>query len=88
MADEMLPVFRSYRDPVGDRTIEPSAARCTGCERAGGYIVTSGTYGAAVPRDARFCPWCVADGTAHWRFGASFNERRPPAILAAVEALG
>jgi uncharacterized protein CbrC (UPF0167 family) len=21
-----------------------------------------------------FCPWCIADGTAHSKFGAQFNE--------------
>jgi uncharacterized protein CbrC (UPF0167 family) len=27
-----------------------------------------------VPDDAEFCPWCIAGGRAHRRFGARFND--------------
>jgi uncharacterized protein CbrC (UPF0167 family) len=71
---EALPTFRYYRDPLGDKTIEPSSATCAACGRARGFIVTTTSYGADVPGDAAFCPWCVADGTAARKFGAFFNE--------------
>ena len=74
MTDEPLPSFRYYRDPRGDETIVRSEARCAGCARERGFIVTSTTYGSAIPEDAQFCPWCVADGTAARKFGARFNQ--------------
>jgi uncharacterized protein CbrC (UPF0167 family) len=76
---EALPTFRYYRDPVGDGTIERSGVACSACGRARGVIVTSTIYAADIPKDARFCPWCVADGTAHSRFGAFFNGVEPGA---------
>ena len=74
VSTEPLPRFRYYRDPVGDATIEPSEAVCAACERSRGFIVTSTAYGTDVPEDARFCPWCVAAGVAHQRYGVTFNE--------------
>jgi uncharacterized protein CbrC (UPF0167 family) len=74
MTGEPLPTFRYYRDPVSDGTIAASAEACDACGRARGFFVTSTAYGEDVPDDARFCPWCVADGTANRRFGAFFNE--------------
>jgi uncharacterized protein CbrC (UPF0167 family) len=79
MHDEALPRFRYYRDPIAEEVIAPSPATCAGCGRARGFMVTSPSYGADVPEDAQFCPWCVADGTAHRRFGVTFNEVEPGA---------
>jgi uncharacterized protein CbrC (UPF0167 family) len=81
---EALPTFRYYRDPLGDETIEPSSSECAACGRARGFIVTSTAYGADVPQDAQFCPWCVADGTANGKFGAFFNEVDPAAEAGAA----
>jgi uncharacterized protein CbrC (UPF0167 family) len=69
-----LPAFRYYPDPVAGESIEPSAELCWACEEPRGHLVTCVAYGAEVPDEARFCPWCVADGSAHRRFGAFFNE--------------
>jgi uncharacterized protein CbrC (UPF0167 family) len=79
VTDEALPTFRYYRDPVGDGTIQPSPEVCDACSRARGFLVTSTVHGADVPADVSLCPWCVADGTAHDRFGASYNEVDPGA---------
>lgn len=84
MAPESLSTFRYYRDPLGDATIEESAARCAACDRARGFIVTSPLYGATVPDEAQVCPWCVADGTAAGRFDARLNEVAPGASLEAT----
>jgi uncharacterized protein CbrC (UPF0167 family) len=70
-----LPVFRYYPDPVaaGVIKVEPDIP-CLGCSRIRGYI-----YTGPVSTEKNFilehhiCPWCVADGTAAKRFGASFN---------------
>lgn len=74
VSSEPLPSFRYYRDPVADGALEPSGVLCAGCERRRGFIVTSTAHGRDVPEDAQFCPWCVADGTAHKRYGVTFNE--------------
>jgi uncharacterized protein CbrC (UPF0167 family) len=74
VSSEPPPAFPYYRDPVADGTIERSTEECAACGRARGFIVTTLAYGEDVPADARFCPWCIADGTAHQRFGATFNE--------------
>src|SRR3954453_19007875 len=74
LSSEPLPSFRYYRDPIEDGTIEPSKAMCAACERTRGFIVTSTAYGTDVPDDAEFCPWCVADGAAHQRYGVTFNQ--------------
>ncbi len=74
MSPEPLPTFRYYRDPVSDGTIEESPAECSACGRSRGFVITSTAYGIDVPNDAQFCPWCVADGRAHQRYGVTFNE--------------
>jgi uncharacterized protein CbrC (UPF0167 family) len=71
---EPLPSFRYYPDPVSDGTLEASDATCSACGRARGWIATSILYSADKPDDARFCPWCIADGSAVSRFGGTFNE--------------
>jgi uncharacterized protein CbrC (UPF0167 family) len=68
------PSFTYYEDPYSDGTIERSDVECSGCGRRRGLIATCLAYGADVPDEARFCPWCIADGTAHAKFGASFNQ--------------
>jgi uncharacterized protein CbrC (UPF0167 family) len=89
------PTFTYYEDPLGDGTLERSNAECSACGRRRGFIATCHASGAKVPSEARFCPWCIADGTAHARFGARFNsvdvgaapdsrdevERRTPGFL-------
>jgi uncharacterized protein CbrC (UPF0167 family) len=74
MTPEPLPAFRYYRDPGADETIEESPVECSACGRARGFVVTSTAYGVDVPDEAQFCPWCVADGSAHRRYGVTFNE--------------
>lgn len=71
---EAVSAFRYYRDPIAEEAIEPAATKCSACGRARGYIVTSTAYGPDLPDDAKFCPWCVADGTAHRCFDVTFNE--------------
>ena len=67
---EPLPKFRFHTDPPALTSVAPSDKRCA-CGRARGYAV-SGHYGL-VHYDC-ICPWCVADGSAHSRLGASFVQ--------------
>jgi len=71
---EPLPSFRYYADPASDGTFQRSNETCAGCGRHRGWIAESLLHSADVPDDARFCPWCIADGTAVRRYGGAFNE--------------
>jgi hypothetical protein len=72
--DDQLPTFRYYPGPLAGKTIEPSPIKCAACRQTRGYIVTALAYGVDVPADAQFCPWCVADGSAHRLSTVMFNE--------------
>lgn len=69
-----LPIFKYYPDPVAGGSVEASDAACAGCKRRRGFISPSLLYAEKVPDDARFCPWCIADGSATALFGGTFNE--------------
>ena len=68
-----LPTFTYYPDPIGGSVVE-SDEECAACSQCRGYISTSVLYAENVPDEARFCPWCIADGLATSRFGGTFNE--------------
>jgi uncharacterized protein len=67
------PSFTYYEDPYADGTLEPSEDECSVCGRRRGLISTSVVYGTEVTEDSAICPWCIADGSAHSKFGAQFN---------------
>ena len=73
MATTELPAFPYHPDPVATGAIEklPGACRCCGLER--GWLYTFMPYAAEDLHEA-VCPWCIADGTAFARFGATFND--------------
>ncbi|MBA3306457.1 MAG: CbrC family protein [Thermoleophilaceae bacterium] len=75
-----LPIFKYYPDPVAGGSVEASDAACAGCKRRRGFISPSLLYAEKVPDDARFCPWCIADGSATALLAApstnSLRERR------------
>ena len=70
--EENKPVFLYYPDPVGTGSIEKSDVTCICCELSRGYIYTGPVY-SIEELDALLCPWCIADGSAHKKFGASFT---------------
>jgi uncharacterized protein CbrC (UPF0167 family) len=68
-----LPSFAYHPDPVASGSITASDATCQCCERARGFIYVGPVYAEDDLEDA-LCPWCIADGSAHEKFGASFTD--------------
>ena len=73
---ERLPSFRYHPDPVATGSVRADAdAPCLNCSRVRGYVYTGSVW-----TDKPFiltdhlCPWCIADGSAARRFGATFND--------------
>ncbi|URN14485.1 CbrC family protein [Streptomyces radiopugnans] len=50
-----------------------SAETCACCGRATGWIYTA-TFYTADEVGGRFCPWCIADGSAAERFAGEFTD--------------
>lgn len=68
-----LPVFRYHPDPVSTGSVIESDAECECCGKARGYIYAGPVY-AEDELDEALCPWCIADGSAHGEFDASFTD--------------
>jgi uncharacterized protein CbrC (UPF0167 family) len=73
MSGETLPQFKYHPDPVATGSVEKSDATCVCCGRARGYVYTGPVY-AIAEYDRNICPWCIADGTAHEKLKASFQD--------------
>ncbi|MCI0429216.1 MAG: CbrC family protein [Rhodospirillales bacterium] len=71
---EKLPTFRYHPDPIGTGSVESSASICLCCEHARGYIYVGPVFSKQLLRK-RLCPWCIADGSAHERYGCEFTDR-------------
>lgn len=68
-----LPHFPYHPDPIASGSIEKSDKECLCCGKARGYIYTAAIYCEADVEDG-ICPWCIADGSAHEKFDASFTD--------------
>ncbi|MEU9137044.1 CbrC family protein [Streptomyces sp. NPDC048404] len=68
-----LPFFRCHPDPVASGSIRAAAETCACCRRDRGWIYTA-TFSTAHEVDGRFCPWCIADGSAAERFAGEFAD--------------
>lgn len=79
--DRVLPVFRYHPDPVATKSVVPSDLTCASCGHPRGYRVAS-HYGRRT--DDCICPWCVADGKAAKRLGASFVQDSDDELLPAI----
>lgn len=71
-----LPLFIYHPDPVATGSVEASETRCLCCGRERGYIYTAPVY-AEEELDEQICPWCIADGSAARRFGATYTDDHP-----------
>jgi uncharacterized protein len=68
-----LPTFRYHPDPLASGSVVPSDRTCRCCGEARGYVYAGPVY-AEDDLDGEICPWCIADGAAHKKFGASFFD--------------
>jgi uncharacterized protein CbrC (UPF0167 family) len=69
-----LPRFRYHPDPVATGSIQADDRACICCAEVRGF-----SYVPVLPIPHQedgdtVCPWCIADGTAHRRFGAAFVD--------------
>src|SRR5262249_13931468 len=68
-----LPEFRYHPEPIRSGSIEPSDTQCVCCSARRGFIYTGPVYCEREIED-ELCPWCIADGSAHQAFDASFTD--------------
>jgi uncharacterized protein CbrC (UPF0167 family) len=69
-----LPQFKYHPEPLRTGSIIASEGPCACCGRARGYLYVGPFYAEDEP-DGEVCPWCIADGSAHARWDASFTDR-------------
>ena len=68
-----LPHFKYHPDPLATGSVKSSPNVCRCCGETRGYIYTSTPYAEESLVNC-LCPWCIADGAAHEKFGAEFVE--------------
>jgi uncharacterized protein CbrC (UPF0167 family) len=75
-ASENLPTFKYHPDPLSTGSVRVDTdTPCLGCNRIRGYIYTGPVYAERnVILDDHLCPWCIADGSAARKFGATFTD--------------
>jgi uncharacterized protein len=66
-----LPAFRYHPDPIKSGSIISSQALCLCCKARREFIYAGPVYSEADLEES-LCPWCIADGSAHRAFDASF----------------
>ena len=83
-----LPHFRFHPDPLQSGCITDADLVCGVCDRARGYIYAGNCY-VEEEFEGDVCPWCIADGSAHRRFGMTFHEftLKPGTDLAIVDEI-
>jgi uncharacterized protein CbrC (UPF0167 family) len=81
-----LPLFRYHPDPIRSGSLIESQARCRCCGSERGFIYTGPVYTEAELSDA-LCPWCIADGSAHEKFEATFVDSEAFAADAPATAI-
>jgi hypothetical protein len=70
-----LPTFKYHSDPIATGSIIPSDNVCQCCGQNRGFIYVGPVYGAeAMGLRDRLCLWCIADGSAHQKYGAEFTD--------------
>ena len=88
-ASNLLPSFRHHPDPIGSGSVVESEVACRCCGATRGFIYTGPVYAEDDLEDA-VCPWCVADGSAHEKFAATFvssNAFADDAPAASIRAI-
>jgi hypothetical protein len=67
-----LPYFPYHRDPTASGSLRESDALCECCGKSPGVLYKGVVYARSQVRD--LCPWCIADGSASAKYGASFFD--------------
>lgn len=81
-----LPTFSYHPDPLATGMVVPGDATCVCCRSARGYVYVGPTFGPEDIED-ELCPWCIADGSAAARFGASFADAHPLVTAGLADAI-
>ena len=68
-----LPIFRYHPDPLHSGSVVASTEACDGCGQRRGHLYSGPVY-SEHDAEPRLCPWCIADGTAHAKLGATFVD--------------
>ena len=68
-----LPIFKYHPDPIATGSIMASGNTCVCCGEARGYVYIGPVY-AIEEYEECICPWCIADGSAHAKLDAAFND--------------
>lgn len=71
-----LPLFRYHPDPLATGAIEARQVQCACCGQVRGFVYVQPVY-ATSDLDEKLCPWCIADGSAAGKLGASFSDAHP-----------
>lgn len=74
--DDRLPLFTYHVDPLATGAIEPRRIACACCGQARSHVYVQPVY-ATQDLDEKLCPWCIADGSAASKLGASFSDPQP-----------
>lgn len=72
MDASLLPRFPYHRDPVASGSVRASDAACECCGQARGVLYKGLVYPHG--RVESLCPWCIADGSAADKYGATFFD--------------
>src|SRR5262245_66367084 len=68
-----FPVFKYHRDPIRSGSVVESRNTCKCCGIRRGYTYVGPVY-AEQALDESICPWCIAEGSAHTKFDATFID--------------
>jgi uncharacterized protein CbrC (UPF0167 family) len=68
-----LPRFKYHPAPLNTGSVASSDKVCQVCDRTRGFAYQGVPYG--VDELETVCPWCIADGSAHQKFGVEFTDR-------------
>ncbi len=70
-----MPTFRYHPDPLRTGVIKRGKEYCPCCGHVRDFFYGGPIY--AIEEIENVCPWCIADGSAHRKFDATFNDDAP-----------
>lgn len=73
---EKLPKFKYHPDPIKTENIVKSDKSCVCCKKSRDYIYVASVY-TTQDIEKEICPWCISDGSAAEKFGATFTDDYP-----------